>query len=195
MNAGGKIHRIELLKSTRQRQGVRERKPGGQFRHKQAKRGDHAREDDTKLVFLRDGYGVAAARHGVNNDQQAAADNRQIQRPAKDGGQNNCRRVNGQARAEAALHQKQCRAQQARFAVEPLSQKFVGGINVQPPENRQKKNGDDDQRDRHAKINLHEAKSAEITLAGSGEKGDGAGLRGHDRKADGEPRRLPSPCR
>ena len=128
------------MKSARQRQGVREGKPGGQFRHQQAKRGDHAREDDADLVFLRDGHGVAAAGHGVNDDQQAAANDRQIQRPAEDGGQHNGGRVNGQARAEAALHQKQRRAQQPGLAVKTPAQKFVGGIDIQPAENRQKEN-------------------------------------------------------
>ena len=58
------------------------------------------------LIFLRDGHGLAAARHGVNDDEQPAADDRQVERPAKDGGENNGRRVNGQARAQPALEKK-----------------------------------------------------------------------------------------
>ena len=157
VNVGGKVNCIELLKSAGQRKGVCERKPGGQFRHQQAKRGDHAREDDAKLVFLRDGHGIAAAGHGVNDDQQPAANNRQVQRPAEDGGEHDGGRVNRQARAEAALHQKQRRAQQARLAVKTPSQKFVGGIDIEPAKNGQKENRNDDQSKRHAEIDLHEA--------------------------------------
>ena len=53
---------------------------------------------------------------------------------------------------------------QAGLAIETPSQKFVGGIDIQPPENRQENRGNDDQHNRHSKINLHKSKSSEVSL-------------------------------
>ena len=126
----------------------------------------------------------------VNDDQQAAADDGQVERPAEHGGENDGRRVNGDAGGQPALQEKQGRAEQAGLGVETLAQIFVGGIDIQPPVNRQEDRGDDDQRQRQAEIILHETQVRLDTLAGRGEKRDGAGLGGHDRKADGEPARV-----
>ncbi len=108
-------------------------------------------------------------------------------RHAQDGGEDDGRRVNGEAGAQAPLHEKQRRAEQAGFGVEPLAEIFIGGIDVQAAIDGQKHGGDEHQGQRHAEIILHEIQSAGIALAGSGDEGDGAGLRGGDRYANGQP--------
>ena len=88
---------------------------------------------------------------------------------------------------DSALHQEEKGAEQPRFLVEPLAEIFVGGENLQPLIDRNENRADDDERERLPEIVLDEADAAFVSLAGHGEKGDRAGLRGHDRKPDGSP--------
>ena len=99
-------------------EGVGEAEAGGQLRQQDEERRDHAGEDDADLIFLREVHRVAAAGDGVDDDEQAAADDGQVEPPAQDGGEHDGRRVNRDAGAEAALQQEERRAEQAGFRVE-----------------------------------------------------------------------------
>ncbi len=118
------------------------------------------------------------------------ADDRRVQPPAHDAGEHDGGRVDRDARAQPALEQEKARAEQAGFRVEAAAEIFVGGVDVQPPVNRQEKRRDEDQREGRAEIVLHEAETVFIPLSGHGKERDRAGLRGHDRQADGEPARV-----
>ena len=85
--------------------------------------------------------------------------------PVQNFGQHNRRSVDGDAGAERALQEKNRRAQQPRFQIETLAQIFVCREDIQLPVNRQEHRRDDDQRDGHAEIKLHEAEPALIALA------------------------------
>jgi hypothetical protein len=160
---------------------------GGQSGEQHEKRRDHPRGDHRELVFLRQAHRRAAADRGVDDDEQAARHDGEVERPAEDRGEHDRRRVNRETGADPALQEKQRRAEQARLLVEAPPEKFVGRVDVEPAENRQENNRDDDQRERSAEIILHETEPVLVALAGRGEKRRRAGLRGHHRHADGEP--------
>ena len=154
------------------------------------KRRHHAAENDGHLPFLRQGHRLAAARHGVNGYQQSAQDDGEVEPPAEHGGEDDGRRVYRDAGGQAARHEKESSSEQTRLGIKPVSEIFVGGINIQPPVNRQEHGGNQDQRQRHSEIILHEIQPAFVSLAGRGNECNGAGLCGRDRNADGEPADL-----
>ena len=164
-------------------------RPWRKARDQNQERRDHAAKDDAHLPFLREIHRLAAAGDGVNDHEQAGADDGQVQPPAQHGRKDDGRRINRDAGGEAALQQKQARAEQPGFGVETLAEKFVGRVNSKPAVNRQENGAYDDQRERQAKIILDEADSAFKTLARGGKKRDRARLGGHHRNADGAPAR------
>ena len=181
---------LELVQAAGQRERVGEAEAGGQPGEQDDERRDHPGKDDPDLVFLGQIHRVAAAGCGVDHHEQPAGHDSQVEPPAHHGGKHDGGSVDGDARAQPALHKKQARAEQPRFPVEAPAEVFVGGVDVEPPVNRQKKDRDDDQRQRRAKIVLDEPDPVLIALARDREKGDRARLRGHDGKADGQPARV-----
>ena len=147
----------------------------------------HPDEDDHHLVALREADDLRAADDRVGDDETARQPDGQIQIPAEHRGENDGRRVDGDAAGDAALDQEEKRAEQSRLLVEALAEIFVGGENLQPLIDRNENRADDDERERLPEIVLDEADSAFVGLARHREKRDRAGLRGHDRQADGSP--------
>ena len=76
-------------------------------RHRDAKGERHPDKDDQNLIALREANDLRAANDRVDNDESAGEPDGQIQSPAEQGGENNGRRINRDARGEAALNQKQ----------------------------------------------------------------------------------------
>ena len=88
--------------------------------NRDAKGKRHADKDDDHLVALRQANDLRAADNRVGNDESAREPDGQIQMPAEQRGKNNGRRIDRDAGGDAALHQKQKRAEQSRFLIEPL---------------------------------------------------------------------------
>ena len=78
-------------------------------------------------------------KHRVGDDEPAREPDGQIQSPAEERGENDGRRIDRDAGGETALHQKQKRAEESRFLIEPLPEILVGGENFKPLENRAQK--------------------------------------------------------
>ena len=147
----------------------------------------HADEDNENLVALGEADDLRAADNRVGDDESAREPDGQVQIPAEERGKNDGRRVDGDSGGDAALDQKQKRAEQPRLFVEPLAEIFVGGVNLQPLIDRNKNRADRDERERLPEIILDEPDAALVGLAGHGEKRDRAGLRRQHGKPDGSP--------
>ena len=104
-------------------------------------------------------------------------DDRQLQVPTENRGNDDGRRVNRDAGGKAALHQKKKRAEQSRLLIESLAEIFVGGDDFEPMKNRNENRADDEEREGQPEIILHETHPAFVSLPGRGKKSDGAGLR------------------
>ena len=155
--------------------------------HGNAESQGHADEDDHDLVALREADDLRAADNRVGDDESAREPDGQVQIPAEQRGKNDGRRVDRDSGGDAALDQKQKRAEQPRFLVEALTEIFVGRVNFQPLINRNENRADDDERERLAEIILDESDSAFVSLTRHGEERDRAGLGREDGKADGSP--------
>ena len=130
---------------------------GRQFGQQNDEGCHHPAKDYGQLVFLGEAHRFAATGHGVNDDQQPAEDDGEIQPPAQHGGEDDGRRIDRDAGGEPALQEEQPRAEEACFGIEAPAQKLVGSVDVQTPVHRQEYRRDDDQRQRHAEVILHEA--------------------------------------
>ncbi len=74
--------------------------------HQDDERREHPQHDHAHLVFLRDADGLAAAADGVDDDDGAHQQNRQVKRPVEDRRNDDRGRVDGDAGGEAPLQQK-----------------------------------------------------------------------------------------
>ena len=155
--------------------------------HRDAKGQRHPDENDHDLIALREADDLRAADNRVGNDESAREPDGQIQIPAEQRGKNNGRRVDRDSGGDTALDQKQKGAEQSRFPIEPLTEIFVGGVNLQPLINRDENRADDDERERLAEIVLDESDPAFVGLTRHGEKRDRTGLGREDGKTDRSP--------
>ena len=149
--------------------------------------GEHAAEDDGHLPFLGKVHGGAATGDGVNDGEEAGADDGEVEPPAEDGGEDDGGRVDGDAGLETALEDEDARAEEAGFAVEALAKILVGGVDAELAVNREKHGADHDQCERETEIILDKGDAVLRGLTGQGEVGDRAGLRRHDGEPDGAP--------
>ena len=122
------IDRLQFSQFSCNRERMSEGNLGRQSVNDDQKRDDHANQDDHHLVALRQADDLGAAGHGVNNDQPAGQPDGQIQSPSEQSRQDNGRRVDGDPGGEAALHEEQEGAEQLRFAIKPLTEILVGGV-------------------------------------------------------------------
>ena len=102
---------------------------------------------------------------GVEQDEHAAGDDREIERPAHHGREHDGGRVDGDAGGDAPVEEKQAGAQQAGLLVKPLAEILVSGENFKPAKHRQEDPGDDDHGERRAKVILDETDPALVALA------------------------------
>src|ERR1035437_6017671 len=142
-------------------------KPGGHFGQQHYKRRNHSTENDGHLPFLREADRSTAAGDGVNDDEQAGKNDREVEPPAKHGRNNYRRRVNRHARSEPALHEKKSRAQQSRLSIKPSAKEFIGRVNAEPAVDGQEYGAHDNERQRQPKIILHKADAALEALSGN----------------------------
>ena len=129
----GEVHRRQFVKTARQRQRVTKANPGGQLRQQHEERGEHARKNHPDLVFLREVDRFASAGRGIGDHEQSAGDDRQVEPPAHDGRKHDRRCVDGDARPQPALHEKQRRPEETCLLVEASPEVLVGGVDLQPP--------------------------------------------------------------
>ena len=181
------IHRLQLAQGAGNVRGATEPEPVGQLDQQHDEGRHHAAEDHRHLPLLRQADRFAAAGDGVDDDEQPGEHDDEIQPPAQHGGEDDGRRVDGHARGEAALQQKQSRAEQTRLPVEAPAQELVGGVHAEPPVHGQEHGAHDDERERQPEIVLHESDAALEALPRDREKGDRARLRGHHGQADRAP--------
>ena len=66
----------------------------------------HAGEDDDHLPFAGNADRLCSADRGVDENEEAGENNGELKVPAEDGGDDDGRRVNGDAGGEPALHQE-----------------------------------------------------------------------------------------
>ena len=167
--------------------GSRDAEPVRQLRYEHDRGRHHASEDHRHLPFLGQADCLAPARDGVDDHEEAAAHDDEVQPPAQHGGQDDGGRIDGHPGGEATLEQEQSRAEQARLVVEAPAEEFVGGVHPEPPVDGKEHRAHDDEGEGQPEVVLDESDAALEALSGNGEEGDGARLRGHHREADGSP--------
>jgi hypothetical protein len=147
----------------------------------------HPGEDHRHLPFAGNAHRLRPASRRVDDDENAGEQNRELEVPAEDRGDDDRRRVNRDARSKSALDEEQRGAKQARLLVEALPKILIGGDDFQPMENRDEDRADDDESERQTEVVLHEAHPAFVRLTWRGEERDRARLRRHDGQPDRSP--------
>ena len=151
LGIGREIDGVELAHRTSNVERV-----SGKLREQHHERGDHAAEDHGHLPFLREVHRRTAPGDGVNNREQARADDGDVEPPAEDGRENDGGRVDRDARLQTALQHKQTRTEETGLLVETLAEVFVGCVHPELPIDREKNGTHDDEGERQAKIILDE---------------------------------------
>ena len=186
------IHRLQFAQSTSNVQGIIEPEAHGELDQQDDEGRDHADEDHRDLPLLRKADRFTAAGDGVDDDEEPDEHDDKIQPPAQHRGENDGGRVDGHPCGEAALQQKQPRAEETGLPVKAPAQELVGGIDAEPPVHGQKHAGHDDERERQSEIILHESDAALEALSRDRKEGNRARLRGHHGQADCAPPRGPA---
>ena len=181
------IDRVEPSQLPGQVGGFQQGDAVRQVDHDHEKCRKHPEHDDHHLVEMGPVNRFGSPRGGVDDHQGADDQVGPVDVPAQDDREDERRSVDGQSRRQSPPGQEQQAGQGAGLQVEAVFQVFVGGMHLQAVVDRDGSDREDHHPDRQAEVELHEAHSIHIGLAGGGEEGDGAGLGGHDRQQHGIP--------
>ena len=182
-----KIHCAELSRCAGQRDRIADTDMGRHQSERDDECQDQREENHRHLLNVGPRNSLDAAGGRVEHHQAAHHDRRPLVRPAKDGGQNDRRRIERDPGRQSALNEEYETHQRARLRVETFLQIFVSGVDVRAVKNGHGRGRENHHRDGQSKIELHKAHAVDISLASGGDESDGAGLSGHD----GEPHGVP----
>ena len=182
-----KINRLQFAEVAGDRRAHGRKKCWDQSINHHAEGDGHSGENDHHLVALRQTNDGRSADDGVNDHETAGEPDGQVELPSENGGKNDRGRIDRDPGGDAALHEKEKRAQHLRFSIESLAEILVGRENFQLLINRHEYGADHEKRERLTKIILDETDAALVSLARHGEKSDRPGLGRENRESDSPP--------